>query len=180
MGERNRKKRRISVYQILQKRGLNPNFPDNSNLESKEENSNNKLKSSKKNDIHDRSSDEKSNKLEKIPEKEEDIIKETHFGVKYIVFQNKNELKTIYKKEKWKLSMSKITSIFLKAIRPKEIKNKNEKNTIKLKEIGPRLNLNIFKIQEGFFKGNVVYHSLIKKTRKEIYEILTEKKNKEK
>ena len=56
----------------------------------------------------------------------------------------------------------------------------NEKNTIKLKEIGPRLNLNIFKIQEGFFKGNVVYHSLIKKTRKEIYEILTEKKNKEK
>lgn len=61
-----------------------------------------------------------------------------------------------------------------------EKNNKNEKNTIKLKEIGPRLNLNIFKIQEGFFKGNVVYHSLIKKTRKEIYEILTEKKNKEK
>ena len=137
------KKRRISVYQILQKRGLNPNFPDNSNLESKEENSNNKLKSSKKNDIHDRSSDEKSNKLEKIPEKKEDIIKETHFGVKYIVFQNKNELKTIYKKEKWKLSMSKITSIFLKAIRPKEIKNKvnnkviqnNVKNNAQLEKI---------------------------------------------
>ena len=58
--------------------------------------------------------------------------------------------------------------------------NKKEKTTIKLKEIGPRMNLNIFKIQEGFFKGNVVYHSLIKKTRKEIYEIMTEKKNKEK
>lgn len=57
---------------------------------------------------------------------------------------------------------------------------KNEKTQIKLKEIGPRLNLSIFKIQEGFFKGNVVFHSLIKKTKKEIYEILTEKKNKEK
>ena len=61
-----------------------------------------------------------------------------------------------------------------------EKKNKNEKTQIKLKEIGPRLNLSIFKIQEGFFKGNVVYHSLIKKSKKEIYEILTEKKNKEK
>ena len=49
-----------------------------------------------------------------------------------------------------------------------EKNNKNEKTTIKLKEIGPRMNLSIFKIQEGFFKGNVVYHSLIKKTRKEI------------
>ena len=61
-----------------------------------------------------------------------------------------------------------------------EKNNKNEKTTIKLKEIGPRMNLSIFKIQEGFFKGNVVYHSLIKKTRKEIYEILQEKKKKEK
>ena len=61
-----------------------------------------------------------------------------------------------------------------------EKNKKNEKTQIKLKEIGPRLNLSIFKIQEGFFKGNVVFHSLIKKTKKEIYEILTEKKNKEK
>ena len=60
-------------------------------------------------------------------------------------------------------------------------KNKtNEKTQIKLKEIGPRLNLSIFKIQEGFFKGNVVYHSLIKKSKKEIHEILIEKKSKEK
>ena len=60
-------------------------------------------------------------------------------------------------------------------------KNKEtEKTQIKLIEIGPRLNLSLFKIQEGFFKGNVVYHSLIKKSKKEIYQILTEKKNKEK
>ena len=61
-----------------------------------------------------------------------------------------------------------------------ERKKKNEKTQIKLKEIGPRLNLSIFKIQEGFFKGNVVYHSLIKKSKKEIYEILNGKKIKEK
>ena len=36
-----------------------------------------------------------------------------------------------------------------------EKNKKNEKTQIKLKEIGPRLNLSIFKIQEGFFKGNV-------------------------
>ena len=58
--------------------------------------------------------------------------------------------------------------------------NKSDKTSIKLKEIGPRMNLKIFKIQEGFFKGNVVYHSLIKKSKKEIYEIITDKKNKEK
>jgi ribosome biogenesis protein SSF1/2 len=59
-------------------------------------------------------------------------------------------------------------------------KNKSsEKTQIKLREIGPRLNLSIFKIQEGFFKGNVVFHSLIKKSKKEIHEILTMKKNKE-
>ena len=118
------KKRRMSVYQILQKRGLNPNFPDKSNLESKEDHTIHDSNSNKKSEINNRYNDEKSNKLEKIPEKEDDIIKETHFGVKYIVFQNKNELKTIYKKEKWKLSISKITSIFLKAIKPKEVKNK--------------------------------------------------------
>ena len=61
-----------------------------------------------------------------------------------------------------------------------EKNKKNEKTQIKLREIGPRLNLSIFKIQEGFFKGNVVYHSLIKKSKKEIYEIITDKKNKEK
>ena len=137
------KKRRMSVYHILQKRGLNPNFPDKSNLEPKEDHTIQDSNSNKKSEINNRYNDEKSNKFEKIPEKEDDIIKETHFGVKYIVFQNKNELKTIYKKEKWKLSISKITSIFLKAIKPKEVKNKinskvfqkNIKNNSQLEKI---------------------------------------------
>ena len=38
------------------------------------------------------------------------------------MFQNKNDLKKIYKKENWKLNKSNIISIFLRAIKPKEIK----------------------------------------------------------
>jgi hypothetical protein len=36
----------------------------------------------------------------------------------------------------------------------------NNKTKVKLYESGPRLNLKIYKIQEGFLKGNVVYHSI--------------------
>ena len=123
------KKKRMSVYQILQKRGLNQNFPDVLNSGSNEDQNNEKLRSNNKKGINARTSKDKGTKLEEIPEKDEDVIKETHFGVKYIVFKTKNELKTIYKKEKWNLSISKITSIFLKAIRPNEVKNKiNAKN----------------------------------------------------
>ena len=119
----------MSVYQILQKRGLNQNFPDVLNSGSNEDQNNEKLRSNNKKGINARTSKDKGTKLEEIPEKDEDVIKETHFGVKYIVFKTKNELKTIYKKEKWNLSISKITSIFLKAIRPNEVKNKiNAKN----------------------------------------------------
>ena len=45
--------------------------------------------------------------------------------------------------------------------------NKKEDMSIKLTELGPRMNLSLFKIQEGFFKGNVIYHSIIKKSKKE-------------
>lgn len=34
----------------------------------------------------------------------------------------------------------------------------NNKTKVKLFESGPRLNLKIHKIEEGFLKGNVVYH----------------------
>lgn len=60
-------------------------------------------------------------------------------------------------------------------------KNSNqEKIKVKLREIGPRLNLKIHKIEEGFLKGNVIFHSLIKKSKKEIYEIMQELKEKRK
>lgn len=49
-------------------------------------------------------------------------------------------------------------------------KTTEKKANIKLKEIGPRLDLKIMKIEEGFFKGNVAFHSLIQKSKKEILE----------
>ena len=55
---------------------------------------------------------------------------------------------------------------------------KEEKMKIKLKEIGPRLNLTLHKIEEGFLKGNVIFHRLIHKSKKEIREIMLKKKEK--
>ena len=55
---------------------------------------------------------------------------------------------------------------------------KEEKIKIKLREIGPRLNLTLHKIEEGFLKGNVIFHSLINKSKKEIKEIMMELKKK--
>lgn len=67
----------------------------------------------------------------------------------------------------------------------KEDKNeskKEEDNRVKVKlvELGPRIDMSIKKIEEGFLKGNVVYHSVIKKTKKEIREIMEKIKLKNK
>jgi len=40
----------------------------------------------------------------------------------------------------------------------------SSKTAVKLYEIGPRLELKLMKIQEGFMKGNVVYHRLVNKS----------------
>ncbi|RUS90113.1 hypothetical protein EGW08_002155 [Elysia chlorotica] len=56
----------------------------------------------------------------------------------------------------------------------------NAVNAIRLKEIGPRLNLSLVKIEEGFEGGNVMFHALVQKTPEEL-EILKEmKQNKQK
>ena len=55
---------------------------------------------------------------------------------------------------------------------------KEEKIKVKLREIGPRLNLTLHKIEEGFLKGNVIFHSLINKSKKEIQEIMNQLKKK--
>jgi ribosome biogenesis protein SSF1/2 len=49
--------------------------------------------------------------------------------------------------------------------KPKATKNEVK---VKLNEIGPRLTLKLIKIEEGFFRGNVAFHALIDKTKKEI------------
>lgn len=61
-------------------------------------------------------------------------------------------------------------------------KDENNDNRVKVKlvELGPRINMSIKKIEEGFLKGNVVYHSVIKKTKKEIREIMEKIKLKNK
>jgi ribosome biogenesis protein SSF1/2 len=43
-----------------------------------------------------------------------------------------------------------------------------KKMTVKLYEIGPRMTLQLLKIEEGLLKGNVVYHRLIQKTAEEV------------
>lgn len=58
----------------------------------------------------------------------------------------------------------------------KEVYEKQMK--VKLIEVGPRLNLKLVKIEEGFFKGNVAYHSLVKRSKKEILEKSKELKEK--
>jgi ribosome biogenesis protein SSF1/2 len=65
----------------------------------------------------------------------------------------------------------------------KSEKNKDEngeKIKVKLHEIGPRLNLKIQKIEEGFLKGNVTFHSYMKKSKKEIKELMDKIKEKRK
>lgn len=61
----------------------------------------------------------------------------------------------------------------------KDSKVKENSVKVKLREVGPRLNLKLVKIEEGFFKGNVAFHSLVKKSKKEIFEKSKEIKQKQ-
>jgi ribosome biogenesis protein SSF1/2 len=54
---------------------------------------------------------------------------------------------------------------------PKKNTEKSDKRAIKLTELGPRLNLKLIKIQDGFCAGEVIYHSLIQKTASEVQEL---------
>ncbi|CAG5897931.1 unnamed protein product [Menidia menidia] len=51
----------------------------------------------------------------------------------------------------------------------------SEQSAVRLTEIGPRLTLQLTKIQEGMGDGNVLYHSIVSKTEEEIQEILRRK-----
>lgn len=45
------------------------------------------------------------------------------------------------------------------------------KSSIKLSELGPRLSLQLIKIEDGLLDGEVLYHDLIEKTDEEKIEI---------
>ena len=115
----NAKKNKMGAYGILQKKGFNGDFLENKKTESNDK-KNKKVKFNVKNIVNHHSNKNQENIPEKKKEKEDDIIKETHFGVKYIMFQNKNEPKTMSMKVKWHLSISNVASIFLKAIIPQK------------------------------------------------------------
>jgi len=59
-----------------------------------------------------------------------------------------------------------------KIVLPEDFQDKKKNSTvsIKLHELGPRLRLKLVKIEEGVCRGNVVYHSYVKKSKKEIKE----------
>lgn len=51
----------------------------------------------------------------------------------------------------------------------------SQQSAVRLTEIGPRMTLQLIKIEEGMGEGNVLYHSIISKTEDEIQEILKRK-----
>lgn len=57
-----------------------------------------------------------------------------------------------------------------KIVLPEDYQDKKAGSSvaIKLHELGPRMKLNLIKIEEGFCRGNVVYHSLINMSKGDI------------
>ncbi|XP_062975050.1 suppressor of SWI4 1 homolog [Elgaria multicarinata webbii] len=55
---------------------------------------------------------------------------------------------------------------------------KAQQSAVRLTEIGPRMTLQLIKVEEGLGQGNVLYHSFIHKTDEEIQEALARKKAK--
>ena len=51
-----------------------------------------------------------------------------------------------------------------------------KKNVVKLREIGPRLELSLVKIEEGVCEGKVLYHAYVSKTEAEVAEMDNKKK----
>ncbi|XP_040202328.1 suppressor of SWI4 1 homolog [Rana temporaria] len=55
---------------------------------------------------------------------------------------------------------------------------KSQQSAVRLTEIGPRMTLQLIKIEEGLSDGKVLYHSFIKKTEEEISAMLDRKEKK--
>ncbi|XP_059495991.1 suppressor of SWI4 1 homolog [Stegostoma tigrinum] len=55
-----------------------------------------------------------------------------------------------------------------------------QQSAIRLTEIGPRLSLELVKIQEGMCDGQVMYHSFIQKTEEELQELLQQREKRQK
>ncbi|MGH0170692.1 UNVERIFIED_CONTAM: hypothetical protein FKN15_059690 [Acipenser sinensis] len=55
---------------------------------------------------------------------------------------------------------------------------KAQQSAVRLIEIGPRMTLQLIKIDEGMCEGNVLYHAIVEKTEAEIQEMLARKQKK--
>ncbi|XP_009469807.1 PREDICTED: uncharacterized protein LOC104018404, partial [Nipponia nippon] len=55
---------------------------------------------------------------------------------------------------------------------------KAQQSAVRLTEIGPRMTLQLIKVEEGLAQGNVLYHSFVHKTEAEVKEILARKEAK--
>ncbi|XP_055649205.1 LOW QUALITY PROTEIN: uncharacterized protein LOC101923740 [Falco peregrinus] len=55
---------------------------------------------------------------------------------------------------------------------------KAQQSAVRLTEIGPRMTLQLVKVEEGLAQGNVLYHSFVHKTESEVKEILARKEAK--
>ncbi|XP_053157938.1 suppressor of SWI4 1 homolog [Hemicordylus capensis] len=55
---------------------------------------------------------------------------------------------------------------------------KAQQSAVRLTEIGPRMTLQLIKVEEGLGQGNVLYHSFIHKTEEELQEALARKEEK--
>ncbi|KAI6059988.1 Suppressor of SWI4 1-like protein [Aix galericulata] len=55
---------------------------------------------------------------------------------------------------------------------------KAQQSAVRLTEIGPRMTLQLVKVEEGLAQGNVLFHSFIHKTEQEVQEILARKEAK--
>uniref|UniRef100_A0A8D0DTF4 Peter pan homolog n=1 Tax=Salvator merianae TaxID=96440 RepID=A0A8D0DTF4_SALMN len=55
---------------------------------------------------------------------------------------------------------------------------KAQQSAVRLTEIGPRMSLQLIKVEEGLGQGNVLYHSFIHKSEEEIQEALARKEEK--
>ncbi|KAM6037561.1 uncharacterized protein LJ206_000403 [Theristicus caerulescens] len=55
---------------------------------------------------------------------------------------------------------------------------KAQQSAVRLTEIGPRMTLQLIKVEEGLAQGNVLYHSFVHKTEAEVQEILARKEAK--
>lgn len=119
---------KMNVNEIIKKRGLDMNSKesaDNENLNS-DINATKKVKF----DLFKAKKPKLGNKNQGEIAEEEVLINDD--GVKFLIFEFKNDLKMIYRKAKWKLARSNRISIFLKAVKPNKYKSSPKKKSNKV------------------------------------------------